>query len=182
MNILGLDLSINGTGVCLPDRTTYTIKCVAAQGDRRINIVRDRLLSDLTGVDLVVMEDFPSKLQAAAAKAIGLVQGSVRSALMDAGVPYTVISPATLKKFATGQGNCDKAAMILAAFKRSGTEFSDNNQCDAWWLHTAGHDHYDGVPRVAIPAAQRRALDVVPWPLDLLASGRPQTLDLQETM
>lgn len=164
MRIMGLDLSINGTGVCLPDATTYTIKCVAAQGDRRINIVRDRVSKDLVNVDLVVMEDFPAKLQAAAAKAIGLVQGSLRSALMDAGVPYTVISPATLKKFATGQGNCDKSAMILSAFKRSGIEFRDNNQCDAWWLHIAGLDHYADHPPFGLPASQRRALDVVGWP------------------
>lgn len=162
MKIMGLDLSINGTGVCLPDGTSYTIKCVAAQGDGRINIVRDRIRKDLVNVDLVVMEDFPAKLQAAAAKAIGLVQGSVRSALMDARVPYTVMSPATLKKFATGQGNCDKAAMILAAFKRTGIEFRDNNRCDAWWLRAAGHDHYEN-PLFGMPALQRRALDVVPW-------------------
>jgi Holliday junction resolvasome RuvABC endonuclease subunit len=182
MRIMGLDLSINGTGVCTPDCKTYTIKCVTGQGDHRINIVRDRIRRDLPGVDLVVMEDFPAKLQAAAAKAIGLVQGSVRSALMDAGVPYTVISPATLKKFATGQGNCDKAAMILAAYKRSSIEFRDNNQCDAWWLHIAGRDHFDLSPPFGLPAIQRKALDVVSWPTGFPSPGRPLTLDLQETM
>lgn len=181
MKIMGLDLSINGTGVCLPDAETFTIKCVAAQGDRRINIVRDRITPYLGGIDLVIMEDFPAKLQAAAAKAIGLVQGAVRSALMDAGVPYTVMSPATLKKFATGQGNCDKAAMILAAFKRSGVEFRDNNRCDAWWLYIAGHDHYDDKPMFGLPALQRKALDVVAWPSGFPSSGRPVTPDLQET-
>lgn len=180
MRIMGLDLSINGTGVCLPGGRTYTIKCIAAQGDPRINIVRDQVVKDLVNVDHVVMEDFPAKLQAAAAKAIGLVQGSVRSALMDAGVPYTVISPATLKKFATGQGNCDKAAMILAAFKRSGIEFRDNNQCDAWWLYAAGLDHYDR-PLFGLPALQRKALEVVAWPTRFPSSGRPMTPDPQET-
>ena len=181
MKIMGLDLSINGTGVCTPDDGVYTITCKAGQGDPRINIVRDRILLDLGGVDLVVMEDFPSKLQAAAAKAIGLVQGCIRSALMDAGVPYAVISPATLKKFATGQGNCDKAALILAAYKRSGREFKDNNQCDAWWLRVAGLHQFSDQPPFGLPAPQRRALDVVSWPAGIPTSGRPRTPDPQET-
>jgi Holliday junction resolvasome RuvABC endonuclease subunit len=181
MRILGLDLSINGTGVCTPDGESFTIKCVTGQGDHRINVVRDRIVPHLAGTDLVVMEDFPAKLQAAAAKAIGLVQGAVRSALLDAKVPYAVISPATLKKFATGVGNCDKAAMILAAYKRSGIEFRDDNRCDAWWLHIAGLDRFSETPPFGLPATQRRALDVVKWPTALHAFERPLTLDHQET-
>ena len=176
MKIIGLDLSINGTGVCLPDHTTYTIKCNTSQGDNRLTIIRDRIDADLVGVDLAVLEDLPTKLQANASKALGLVQGAVRMTLLDAKVPYAVISPNTLKKFATGRGNCDKAAMILAAYKRSGIEFKDDNQCDAWWLHLAGLDHYGDHPVLGgLPAVQRQALGVVNWPV-----GRPQTLDLQE--
>jgi Holliday junction resolvasome RuvABC endonuclease subunit len=181
MRIMGLDLSINGTGVCLPDGSTYTIRCNTSQGDHRLTIIRDRVRRDLAGVDLVVLEDLPAKLQAAASKALGLVQGTVRITLLDAGVPYAVISPSTLKKFATGRGNCDKAAMILAAYKRSGIEFRDDNQADAYWLHIAGLDRYAEVPPFGgLPAPQRRALDIVGWPAGLSSSVGPQTPDPQE--
>lgn len=162
MRILGLDLSITATGVCRPDRTTYTVKTKAADRDARITVIRDRIAEELWDVDLVVLEDFPARLQAAAAKAIGITHGSVRQVLLDFGVPYVVVPPSSLKFYATGSGNADKAAMILAAYKRGGIEFKDDNQCDAWWLHLAGKDR-TGDPLFPLPQAQRDCLGKLDW-------------------
>lgn len=162
MRIMGLDLSITATGVCRPDRTTYTIKTKAADRDARITVIRDRIAEELWDVDLVVLEDFPARLQAAAAKAIGITHGSVRQVLMDFGVPYVVVPPSTLKSYATDNGGCDKAAMILAAYKRGGVEFTDDNQCDAWWLQVAGMDR-TGDPPFVLPQIQRDRLDKLDW-------------------
>jgi hypothetical protein len=93
-----------------------------------------------------------------------MVHGAVRLALMEAEVPYVHISPGTLKAFATGNGKADKAAMILAAYKRAGREFVDDNECDAWWLRAAGLDQY-GAPEMKLPEAQRKKLATVKgWP------------------
>lgn len=162
MRIMGLDLSITATGVCLPDLTTYTIKTKDVDRDKRIIIIRDRIAEDLWGVDLVVLEDFTSGLKGSAGHALGLTHGAVRTLLMDFGVPYVVISPNTLKAFATDNGACDKAAMILAAYKRGGIEFRDDNQCDAWWLAVAGRDR-TGNPLFPLPQSQRVRLDKVDW-------------------
>lgn len=162
MRIMGLDLSITATGVCLPDLTTYTIKTKTADRDQRIVVIRDRIAEDLWGVDLVVLEDFTSGLKGSAGHALGLTHGAVRALLMDFGVPYVVISPNTLKVFATDNGACDKAAMILAAYKRGGIEFRDDNQCDAWWLAVAGRDR-TGEPLFTLPHSQRVRLDKVDW-------------------
>lgn len=159
---MGLDLSITATGVCLPDRTTYTIKTKVVDRDKRINVIRDRIAADLWDVDLVVLEDFPARLQAAAAKAIGITHGAIRALLMDFSVPYVVVSPSTLKAYATDSGNADKAAMILAAYKRGDREFTDDNQCDAWWLHVAGQDRV-GEALFTLPQVQRARLDKVDW-------------------
>ncbi|MGO1073387.1 crossover junction endodeoxyribonuclease RuvC [Lysobacter sp. CA199] len=45
-------------------------------------------------------------------------------------VPYQGVPVGTIKKFATGKGNADKAAMIEAA-KRLGHEPADDNEADA---------------------------------------------------
>jgi len=164
IRIMGLDLSLNGTGVVLPAGWAYTIKCKAAQGDGRLQIIRDQIRQYLADADadLVVIEDLPT--HAHAAGVTGMVHGAVRTEIMDTGIPYVLIAPATLKAFATGKGNADKAAMILSAYKRSGQEFADDNQCDAAWLRWAGMDHY-GAPEFDLPKTQRDRLSKVKWPL-----------------
>lgn len=46
------------------------------------------------------------------------------------GVPYTGIPPATIKKFATGNGNAKKPAM-MDAMRQSGFHPKDDNEADA---------------------------------------------------
>lgn len=163
--VLGLDLAIGATGVCLPNGHAATIKPKLA-GDARLNEIRDKiaaLLYDPTPTTLVVLEDVPATMKGAAGKVIPMLHGAVRAMLLDALVPYVVISPSTLKAYATGKGNADKTAMAIAALKRAGREFGDDNQCDAWWLRAAGLDHL-GAPEFALPQAQRNRLAVVEWP------------------
>lgn len=162
--IMGIDLSITATGVCMPSGATVTVSGRAGLGDRRLPLVRDHIRESLRlqPADLVVIEDLPT--HAKAAGITGMVHGAVRTLLMDLCVPYVLVTPATLKAYATGKGNCDKAAMILAAYKRGGREFSDDNQCDAFWLRAAGTDHY-GEPLFPLPQAQRDRLAKVAWPV-----------------
>ena len=50
------------------------------------------------------------------------------------GVNYTSLHSATLKKFATGKGNADKAFVLEAAYKKFGNEITDHNEADALFL------------------------------------------------
>jgi Holliday junction resolvasome RuvABC endonuclease subunit len=160
--VLGLDLSLTATGVCLPDGSTHTIKTNTKHGDRRLLHIGQAIANALApGADLAVVEDLPT--HAHSAGITGMVHGVVRAALLEAGVPYVLVAPATLKKYATGAGNGDKTAMAIAALKRAGAEFADDNQCDAFWLRAAGLDRL-GHPLFPLPQAQRDALDKVTWP------------------
>lgn len=156
MNVLGLDLSLTGTGICYPDGSTLTVKTRQDDGDARLLQIAEAVCFAIgSGVDLAVIEDLPT--HAHSAGITGMVHGVVRSELIQAGVPYALVVPSTLKAYATGKGSGDKTPMAIAALKRAGREFADDNQCDAFWLHVAGLD-WLGEPLFELPAAQREFL------------------------
>ncbi|WP_406168980.1 Holliday junction endonuclease [Streptomyces sp. NBC_00996] len=168
--VLGLDLSITATGICLPDGTTRTIKTNPKDGDRRLQQIVSEVGIALDehefgdASDLVVMEEAPPGLKGPAIKAIHMVHGAVRLRLLDFDTPYAVINPTVLKTYATGSTSADKTAMAMAAYKRTGREFGDDNQCDAWWLRVAGLD-WLGSPEFSLPVAQRDRLAKATWPV-----------------
>ncbi|MGW4731760.1 Holliday junction endonuclease [Streptomyces shenzhenensis] len=166
--VVGLDLSLTASGIAYRDGSTSTVKTKQKDGDLRLGQIEEAVLiavgdgEDLgTAVDLVVMEDIPQNSHAA--KPIAMVHGVVRNLLNKLGIPYALVTPATLKTYATGKGSGDKVPMAIAAYKRAGREFEDDNQCDAWWLRHAGLD-WLGCPEFSVPAAQREALKKAEWP------------------
>lgn len=162
LRILALDLSLTATGVALPDGTTATIATKTKDGDRRLLHIAHAIANAVAaGIDLAVIEDLPT--HAHGAGITGMVHGAARAVLLEAGVPYVVVTPATLKKYATGKGNADKTAMAIAALKRAGREFANDNEVDAAWLRWAALHHY-GQPPFPLPAVQVEALAKVAWP------------------
>lgn len=158
--VIGLDLSMTGTGIAYSNGDTRTIR-PKRTGDARLTEIRDHVAEALAMCSLAVIEDLPT--HAKSAGITGMVHGVVRALLTENLVPYALIAPATLKAFATGKGNADKTAMTLALYKRAGIEASDDNQVDAWWLRAAGMQHL-GRPVVDLPAAQVARLDKAKWP------------------
>lgn len=161
LQVLGLDLSITATGVCLPDGTTQTIATQQKTGDGRLKAIEHAITEATFEVDFAVIEDLPT--HAKSAGITGMVHGVARLVLLRYGIPYAVVTPATLKAYATGKGNADKTAMAIAALKRTGREFADDNQVDAFWLRAAGLDWYEQ-PEFDMPKAQRERLTKVEWP------------------
>lgn len=161
-NVVGLDLSITATGIAWHDGSTYTVKAKQA-GDSRLLAICHEIGIAVEGrsIDLVVIEDLPT--HAMSAGITGMVHGATRSYLLRLRAPYVLVTPATLKKYATGRGNADKTAMTMALFKRAGLELADDNQVDAAWLRFAGLQLL-GEPAVDLPAAQVAALEVIQWP------------------
>lgn len=156
--VVGLDLSMTATGIADDDGHTSTIK-PRTSGDRRLVEIAANAALAAIGSDLAVIEDLPP-IRAYALGILGMVHGAVRTALLGQGVPYALVPPMTLKKYATGKGNADKTAMALALYKRAGLELADDNQVDAWWLRAAGLQLL-GEPLVQLPAVQVAALEAV---------------------
>lgn len=165
--VVGLDLSMTATGIADADGKTSTVK-PHGSGDARLTEIRAEVRTAVYGSDFVVIEDLPANAKSAGIT--GMVHGAIR-VMLQSGPPYVLLTPATLKKFATGRGNAGKPEMAVALFKRAGLELGDDNQVDAWWLRAAGLTIL-GHPPVQVPAAQTGALAAVDaaWSVRM---GRP---------
>ncbi|MFE9810669.1 hypothetical protein [Streptomyces sp. NPDC005548] len=168
LQVIGLDLSITSTGVCLPDGSTFRIRTRQKDGPRRLTVIRDRLTIEIAEQrpQLAVIEDLPTKMHPRSLKPVAALHGVVQALLVDAGVPWAYIAPATLKKFAADNGGASKTDMTAAAFLADGATFENDegaDQVDAWWLRAAGFD-WVGLPLFTMPEAQREALCKGDWP------------------
>lgn len=174
MKIVAADLSISATGIAQRDGTVITVGGKPALGDQRLVLIEDALIEALWGphpaesdsgeydpADLLVVEG--SVARSHTAYISGQLHGIVKRLCIRSGMPFVFVPPATLKAYATGKGNGDKTQMALAALKRAGAEFRDDNQCDAAWLRWAALDAY-GEPQFDMPVAQKERLKKVDWP------------------
>lgn len=158
--MVGLDLSITEPGL------THTLEGKACTHVLKTKRVRDFRLLEIktwvlefaTGAELVMIEGYLNRSMSAGIT--GMVHGAVRLGLMEAGVPFATFPPSSNKKYATGKGGASKTEMALAALKRAGLEFTNDNACDSWWLWVACNDHL-GTPVLTLPVAQRAALEKV---------------------
>lgn len=159
---MGIDPSLNATGLALVDGSTLTLKQKAADGDYRLVKIRTAIIEAInhpTRPDLVVMEDLPRN--AMGAGITGQVQGVIREVLQAYRIPYLLVSAATLKKFATNAGNAKKPVMRSAWLEYSGFDNPRDDEVDAAWLRVLGiyltgqlhgQSHWDGAVKNLRPA------------------------------
>ncbi|MFI6534160.1 hypothetical protein ACIBHY_16995 [Nonomuraea sp. NPDC050547] len=163
--VVGLDLSLTATGVA--DSTgTRTIKAGDLRGCERLFWISADIFGDGTvqAADLVVIEGpaYSRALGAGHHEAAGLWWRVVcRLAAHD--VPYAVVSPSSLKRYATGKGNATKPDMRVELLKRAGLDLRDDNQVDAHFLRSMGMRHL-GHPIEQLPALHLAAMEKVQWP------------------
>jgi crossover junction endodeoxyribonuclease RuvC len=169
MGIYGLDLSLTGTGIC-DGKTTWLQRSKGVKGaslaDRadRLNDLAHRILEDLAGAQLVVVEG----------PAMGSNTGHMHDrsglwwlvvhGLRGRGISVVEVPPSCLKRYATGKGNASKGEVIEAVTRRfpEVETGGDDNRCDALVLAAMGHDRL-AMPLTVMPAAHRASLESVRW-------------------
>ncbi len=146
--ILGLDLSLTGTGWCLWG-SEYNHDEGLIDTDGMSDLTRmDHILTEIAAKvppsennendTLVVMEDFSFASKGAALFQIAGLAYIIRHWLWKNNIQFLLVPPTVLKKFVAGAGNVDKNIMLLKTYKLWGEEFSDDNICDAYGLARIG--------------------------------------------
>lgn len=193
MRVVGLDLSLTGTGIAvlesarLPVLVTAKSKGVPAAAysdtasfhaadlanrDSRIHRLALRILDEAGFASLVVLEG-PSYASATGQMwDRAWLWGTVVHRLLLEGVPVAVAAPATVKKFAAGKGTASKVD-VAAAMTRLWPKVTpaNDNEFDALALATMGAQWL----AMSAPSRAHHAatLDHVWWPELALIDGVP---------
>lgn len=137
---LGIDQSLRSSGVVVIDsssdliwREAVTPKKLA--GAPRLAFIRDAL-------HRVIGRDSPrfAALEGYSMESVnrsfdlGELGGLVRLVLHDAGIPFVVVAPKSLKQFVSGDGSATKELMRQAVLKKWGMDFDQDDECDAYGL------------------------------------------------
>lgn len=174
--VLGLDLSLTGTGIARLGaegvELTMTVRPGKRAGHERIDFIMCMIYEAQRGamLDLVVVEGPSYGNQGNGERQKGHHERAglwwlVTQGLWAAGRPYAVVTPAQRAKYATGDGRSKKAAVLAAARARYGhlAVLANDNEADALILAHMGVDHLGG-HLVDVPPVNRDALRRAQWP------------------
>jgi len=134
---LGIDTSLEGTGLCLITVAGAVIRqetiSTGLRGMERLSEIKKR--ADLFIPDDVVFVAFEGYAYHAVGSVfeLGEVGGVVRLLVHERRMTYVDVPPINLKKFATGSTSAEKEHMIEAA-RAAGARPEDDNQADAYFL------------------------------------------------
>lgn len=135
---LGIDASLEGTGLCLVTVAGFAIRLQTISPDklrgaaRLLEIKRNAELFIPADVEFAAIEGYAYDAVGRVFE-LGEVGGVLRLLVHERNIPYVDVPPASLKKFATGRAGAKKAHMIEAA-EQAGARPVDDNQADAFHL------------------------------------------------
>jgi crossover junction endodeoxyribonuclease RuvC len=142
---IGLDLSLSRTGVSLfwTDNEEAKTMCIKSpqKGMKRLLDLEQKLtqiLLPFKETALVVIEDYA--FGGRGSNLFGLIEwgGIARMATFKLDINAITISPKSLKKFATGNGNAKKEDVMAAITEKWGYVASTNDEADAYALSRIG--------------------------------------------
>jgi crossover junction endodeoxyribonuclease RuvC len=175
MRVLGVDPSLTATGLALVDTATnavidtWTITTKGKADDtlRQRQTRLDRIAHDagVIDTDLVVIEGPAHGHTTGHHHDRSGLWWAIVTAFHSLDVPVVEVTPASLKKYATGKGNAGKDTVLLEVARRYPTVMvANNNEADALVLAAMGCHHLTGHGLTILPAAHVAALAAVTWP------------------
>lgn len=146
MDYVGVDISlvstglvtINDDGVLVSERTIKSKPLGKTPTDELVRLadIRDRIMSNMpVDIGMVCIEGLAFGVRNATALAqLSGLNYMLREFLHRMHVPFCIVAPTSLKKFATGRGNSDKNMVMMEVFKRWGFSASNSDTSDAFVL------------------------------------------------
>lgn len=168
--IMGLDVSTKRTGVALPTGRTLSLCPGTTDVARRLQWFEGAVarLVRFYEPELAVLEGYaPRSIGILSTIRLAELGGVVRCTLGRLSVPYIEISPGTLKRYATGNGNATDEAMIAAA-RAGGGEPDNDDEADAWLLWALGRHGTDRAvldADLALASIRLEVLSAISWPV-----------------
>jgi len=104
------------------------------QDPERFIDLAEQVLSGIGLFDRVCIEGFSYGSKGAGVSTQYGIGWVLRAELYKRGIEYIEVPPSSLKKFATGKGNCKKDAMVLPIYKKWQFESDSDNIRDAYVL------------------------------------------------
>lgn len=180
--VVGLDLSLTGTGIARVETDTSigtdvrtkllgtkaTTDDIAARADRLTGLAHGVIIW-CEGADLVCVErPAYSSNTGSATDRSGLFWLVCARIVRGLRIPVVDVVNNHLKMYAVGRGTkVSKDQVLSETVRRYGAlvpSLDDNNVADALQLAALGLHHYTGTPLVPLPATHTRALTAVKWP------------------
>lgn len=169
MNVVGLDLSLTSTGVAWSTGTVESLK-TELKDEPRLIWLRNKLVEtlEMAAADVVVLEGYSFGSKFSRGHAAGELGGVVKVELYEElQIPFAIVPPTVLKKYATGAGGGAKSSkekVLIEAVKRfPDVAVTGSDEADALWLRAMGM-HYYGEPLVEMPKDRELVLSSVVWP------------------
>lgn len=141
MLYLGIDQSLNHTGVALVDSLGNAIACHAIivkklRGAERLAHVRTELSNFFASYSNVVAGaiEGPSLNSNHREFDLGEISGVLKADFFTKGIDLVVVPPTTLKKFVTGKGQASKEQMLYSVNQKYQLSLTDDNIADAFGL------------------------------------------------
>ena len=138
---IGLDISWTATGLCRKNNDKTELKTIKTKPkDFDNNLLRQKYIIDKImdevpdDTSLVCIEDyFTPRMPAQMGAAVMLIElgNSIRMALNERKIPFVIVAPTQIKKFASGKGKGPKGIVIREVYKRWNVDAKDDNQADA---------------------------------------------------
>lgn len=145
--VMGVDPSLNGTGLCLPCGETRTLNPGLLRGWRRIGYVVGQVEQALIYDEPthICMEGYAfgrNRMQGTFDMAE--LGGVMKLLFFSWGLPIVLVPPTTLKLYVTGKGNSPKEVVMKDIKRRWGKSFVDSDKADAFALQQFGIDYLRG--------------------------------------
>ena len=135
MTVLSLDVA-STTGWCIDTKDLYGTWDLKTMRDESMGMKLIRLKAKLREMHIsqkldIIIYERPAGQHAASVIHQSKMIGIIENFCEEEGIEYKAYSAKELKKFATGNGNCGKSAMVDAAKQKYGYTGDDDNIADA---------------------------------------------------
>ena len=165
MIICGLDLSLTSSGVIILDNDKVihneAIR-TKLRGVKRMSFIKERIFFLISAykVQFVMMEGFAYGIgrKTRSSFDIGGLGWIIRLLLHELKIPFILVPPAQLKKFACGKGNAKKEFVILEIFKNFDIQFKTSDETEAYVLALLGHYYNDKSITFSLPNYKKEVI------------------------